>query len=504
MNDDLARRVLRSLVPAALALGFLAVYPSVAPRVVERLGSGFSPAYVALYVTTLVGLFLLDAWFRDRRVSRLVEAAAEAERRADGLRQRSDELGFVLDVARDLDGEARLESALFTVLERLREVLPFEVGYVFLLDAAGRPTRRGICPLTATPSADARRFVERALAEAAEDDAPGILTEPCPPTAEGGRVRIATCVRAARRTIGAVVLDGADALGEHDRARLLAVADRLGATLNGLRLLEQVEAKERALRRAYRELREQGGRLARTSAIEEAGALGHAASEALRDPSRDALGEVRRLERDAAAAGDDETLRRVRRLKRTLQAIHDLGDELSDVGRSVGRPARCSVNDVLVSSLDLATPDLKRAGIEVRMNLDAEVPDVVMDEGVLIHVLTRAIRTARASLRRVPGPRRLTIETRARGEGVVVRLRDNGAGISPRRRAQRMRPAEPAGTSLGRALRRASRDLTAADLTAHGVSVDSEARLGEGSVLAVRLRGVREPEVHGTSTDGAL
>lgn len=487
LHDDLARRVLRSLVPAALALGFLAVYPSVAPRAVERLGPGFAPPFVALYVLTLVGLFGLDAWSRDRRVARLKAAAEEAERRAVIERERADELRFVLDVAHDLDGESRLESALFTVLDRLGELLPFEIGYVFLRDAAGRVARRGIRPLTAKPSQDIREFVTRTL-RVADGDTPDDATI----DDESGD-RIACPVRSRGNLIGLLVLEGVERPREHDRARLLAVADRLGTALNGLRLLEEVEAKERALRRAYRELRATGDRLARSSALEEAGALGMAASEALDEPAQSALAEVRRLECEAAAAGRGSSLASLRRLKAILHEIYALSDQLRGVGRRVGRPSPCAVNDVVVSAVDLALPDLKRGGIEVRLQLDDEVRDVVMDEGVLMHVLSRALRSARASLRRAPAPRRLTIVTRARGGGVSVSFRDNGAGIDPPGSASRVRrPTEGARSSLELALRRATREFGETDLSVHGVSIDAESRLGEGRTLMIQLRGARE------------
>ncbi|MFG0316774.1 MAG: GAF domain-containing protein [Planctomycetota bacterium JB042] len=494
LHDDLARRVLRSLVPAALALGFLAVYPAIAPRVVARLGPGFSPPFVALYVVTLVGLFGLDAWARDRRMARLKATVEEAERRAEMQRERADELRFVLDVAHDLDGESRLESALFTVLDRLGELFPFETGYVYLRDAAGRVTRRGIRPLTARPSDRVRAFVESAL-QVSDGDAPEDTTID---DVEAGRV--ACPIHSRGNVIGLLVLEGVDRPGEHDRARLLAVADRLGTALNGLRLLEEVGAKERALRRAYRELRATGDRLARSSALEETGALGLAASDALHSPTEAALAEVRRLEREAAAGGRDGALASLRRLKSTLGELRSLGDQLRGVGRRVGRPAPCAVNDHVVTALDHALPDLKRSGIEVRLRLDEAVRDVLMDEGVLMHVLSRSFRSARASLRRAPSPRRLTVETRARGEGVTVSFRDNGAGIDPPGSARRVRRGEDEGaTSLERAVRRATRELGQADLSVHGVSVGEESRLGEGRTLTVHLRGAQR-----ISTGGPL
>ena len=108
LDSDLARRMLRALVPAVLAGGFMALYPAIAERVVERYGRGFEPRWVALYVTVLVALFLVDAWVRDRRLARLREEAQRERERAEAAHQRAEALRLLLDVAAALAAGDRL------------------------------------------------------------------------------------------------------------------------------------------------------------------------------------------------------------------------------------------------------------------------------------------------------------------------------------------------------------------------------------------------------------
>ncbi len=488
-----ARRLLRALVPAALAGGIMALYPAISETVVERLGRGFEPRLVTLYVATLVGLFLLDAWARDRRFERIRAAAVQAEARAEFERVRADELRLVLDVARELERRDRIESALLCVLEKVRERIPFATGCVYLKDSdSAALVRRGVCPLTAAVPREAQRCAEEALAAAASLGAGGVRSDAV-------RAGMHAClVRAGGDAVGAIVLCGAGDLAEHEQAQLLAVADRLGAALNGLRLLDELEGKERALRRAYRELRVSGSRLARARAMEQATVVGQAADSALSGPIAAALEAVRRIAR-GLGSGDavSPIAANLERLKGCLLQIRECCAELKNLGRRGGRPSRQQVNDALVAALDLAVPDLKRAGIEVRLALGRDLPEILMDAGMLERLLARLLRRARAALRRAPLPRRLSIETRSYGAGVSIVLRDNSAGLSSRGVEEMVQGSkrEADASQFERALRHAERSLFAADAAAHGVSIDTDEQIGEGRTVTVHLRGadVREP-----------
>lgn len=472
-----------------LAAGVVALYPAIAGKVVDRLGRGFESHLVAVYVGTLVGLFLVDTWARDRRLERLRQAAFDATRQAEGMHQRAEELRFVLDVAAGLDGEDGVESALLHALERLRERVGFATGYVYLRDrSSGRLARRGMAPLTARPSARALAFATRTLRAGA---AAGESRVHVDGTDEG---LLAGPIVAQGDVIGLIVLEGAHGTGEADHARLMAVADRLGAALNTFRLLEELAAKERALRQANRELRMTGTRLARTSARAEATAVGIAASTAIDRPTEDALEAARQVERDLPVEAAAAVRGRLRRLRDDLLELRRLGSELRELGRRVGQPTEVQVNDALVAAIDLMVPDLKRAGIEVRMALDPRLAAVRIDEGILVHLFTRALRNARRSLRRAARPRRLDLETGPYGEGVKVVLRDNSAGVGSGgvERVVHRAPSEDGTANLQEAVRKSGRELLHADLRAHGVTVETHEVPGEGRTLTICLRGARQ------------
>ena len=488
-SSDLPRRILRTLVPASLAGGIMALYPAISESVVDRLGSGFEPKLVALYVSTLLLLFFADAWVRDRKLARLARAAALSEQKAEGLRQRADELHLVLEIATELDGQARIESSLYRLLERLRSKLTFAEGYVFLHDTAShRLSCRGISPLTCRPTDELRGFAEQ-TAPAAE--AAAVLMIHSDPDHSD---RIACPIPSRGRIIGLLVLCGTPALGLHEQARLLAIADRLGAALNGLLLLAELDQKERALRNAYRELRLSGARLARSSAAEEAALLGRATSNSLVEPLSRTRQELRSLERALPRdQRDGPVAEHLESAHSSVERIERVVAELRELGRHTGQPSELVVNDAVVAALDLALPDLKRAGIDVRMSLDSRLPPIRMDESLLVQLLTRLLRSARASLRKAIEPRRLSVETRAYGEGVKVLIKDNSAGVSSGGVEQVVRKRNPAAqlTPLQSALRHEVRERYRVDFAAQGIDIRCEQEVGRGRTLIVCLRGVR-------------
>jgi len=465
----------------------MALYPAISQSVVERLGAGFEPKLVALYVSTLLLLFFADGWVRDRKLARLKSAAALAEREAEGLRQRAEELHFVLEVADELDGQDRIESPLYQLLERLRDKLSFAAGYVFLQDPwSRRLSCRGISPLTGRPTAAARDFAERAAGAARTAGSLRLYRDP----EESGR--IACPIQSRGELIGLLILSGTRPLGAHEQARLLAIADRLGASLNGLLLLARIEQKERALRNAYQELRLSGARLASANAAEEVARLGRAASRSLSEPLEGARQALRSLSRALAPEQKHgPPAEHLREARSNLEQVEQVARELEELGRHVGQPVELSVNDSVVAAFDLALPDLKRAGIEVRMTLDSRLPMIRMDESLLVKLLGRLLREARASLRRAIAPRLLNLETRSYGDGVKILLRDNGAGLSSRGAEQAVsKQASAEQTPLQSALRHEVRERYRTDLTAQGIDVTSEHEVGRGRTWTVCLRGV--------------
>jgi hypothetical protein len=471
---DFATRGLRMLVPASLAVGVIALYPAIAPTVVARFGPGFEPRFVGLYVATLVSLFLIDTALRDRRLGRLAHTARAAERRADGEAERAHELELMLDLASALEGEARLESALTAALDRLRIDLPFECATVFAPDStSGALIRRGICPLTALPSAAAELAAREAFAAGAGES----------PTEHAATRLVVIRLMAQGIAVGTLVLEGIDELSATARTRLRAAGDRIAATIAARRLVAELDAKERALRQAWHELRHSGRRLARSAADAEAAAVAEAAGNAIVEPVRELRREARKLRRALEAGNPDSAT--LDHLERGLADLETRGDEFLNRSEWLEPCRAVDINDLIVAAIDLVTPELKRSHVEVRMRFDSELGTVETAEGPLYHVVVRLLRRLRAELRRSPLPRRIEISTRAAGTGARLELKANTAGLSGPSRADSKSSKNISDNSL----RRSSRSAWQRLLKAARVSIRQERALGLGHVFTLTLPG---------------
>ncbi len=481
-QPDLTTRVFRMLVPASLAGGIVALYPAIADSVVAKFGPGFRPGLVAIYVATLVLLFLADAALRDKRQSWLARVAAQAEKRAEGEMQRSRELCLMLDLASALEGDERLESALLSALERLRVDVPFNFAAVFAAEGDGPGLhRRGICPLTMQLP---ERLADQLTRLTGEGENGLYRLESQEPT-------IAVSLRTGGTQIGFLVVEGADVANEVVTRRLRAAADRLAAAMATRRLISDLHSKEKSLRLAWRELRMSGQRVARSTARAETAALAERCGDTLLEPLREARTELRQLRRSLTAS--DVADPRLDRIEKRLGEIERRTLDLIASSRFDEPTKSIDLNEVVVAAVDLVAPELTRARVEVRMRLDPALDKIVAAEGPLHHVLVRVLRRLRAELRHTPGPRRLEIETAAAGAGARILLKANSAGVTRPDGSRKSIPGEDINFNNAHELQQKPQTAWRVLVRAARLKMRRESRVGDGVAYSLTLNAVKEP-----------
>jgi two-component system NtrC family sensor kinase len=87
------------------------------------------------------------------------------------------------------------------------------------------------------------------------------------------------------------------------------------------------------------------------------------------------------------------------------------------------------VNAVITGSLSLMTPHLRASAVQVKTNLDLDLPPTIADPHQLEQVFINLITNAMQALCTVSEPRHLTIESRQAGEYILLSFADNGPGI---------------------------------------------------------------------------
>ncbi len=144
------------------------------------------------------------------------------------------------------------------------------------------------------------------------------------------------------------------------------------------------------------------------------------------------------------------------------------------------RQERVDLNDIVHDGLFLLQPRCDKAGITLIKNLEPGLPRIVADPGQLYQVL---INLAVNALQATPDGGRITIQTRAYGEHVGLRVEDTGAGMTEEVLKQIFTPffttkEAHEGTGLGLA-------VVHGIVKSHGGAITVHSDVGKGSCFEV-------------------
>ena len=145
------------------------------------------------------------------------------------------------------------------------------------------------------------------------------------------------------------------------------------------------------------------------------------------------------------------------------------------------------LNQVVEEAVELLAYSLKVDDVEVRLQLAADLPVLWADPHQLHQVVVNLIANAHHAMRGRPGPRRLTVTTRASREEERIRLEvaDTGTGIAAEIQARIFEPfftTKPPGYGTGLGL-----GLCRAIIVAHGGTIQVDGRPGEGAIFRIEL-----------------
>jgi len=113
------------------------------------------------------------------------------------------------------------------------------------------------------------------------------------------------------------------------------------------------------------------------------------------------------------------------------RAARIVGSLLTFARQTPTERSRTDVNQLLAQTIDLRRIALDDSGIDIDVHLDPAVPVTWADPGQLQQVFLNLIANAEQALQGSDGARRITVRSSRRGDGIVVAIRDSGAGIAP-------------------------------------------------------------------------
>ena len=188
------------------------------------------------------------------------------------------------------------------------------------------------------------------------------------------------------------------------------------------------------------------------------------------------------LEQRLGEASDTEGVEVARRISREVDHMAELVREITQFGRPTAlKRASMSLNGLVESCLDLAQARHKGKAVRVTLDLDATLPQAMLDARELRKVFLNLISNA---LEAMEHDGTLTLRTRLADRGIIeTMVEDTGYGMSDETRARAFDlffTTKDTGTGLGMAIARAV-------IEQHGGRIEIRSQLGRGTQVRVLL-----------------
>ncbi len=175
-------------------------------------------------------------------------------------------------------------------------------------------------------------------------------------------------------------------------------------------------------------------------------------------------------------------------LERTHRLVADLRDFASP---GAGRRGEVHLRRGLESTLQLVRHALREARVEVRLEIEGDLPVLEGDARAINQVFLNLLKNAAEALEGRGGI--VTVSAVVDGAWVVVRVRDDGPGVAPELHTRLFEPfysTKEAGRGTGLGL-----SISRRIVNDHGGSIEVESAPGQGTTFSIRLPvGDRESE----------
>jgi len=233
-------------------------------------------------------------------------------------------------------------------------------------------------------------------------------------------------------------------------------------------------------------------RLRRAERLGSLGTLVGGVAHELNNPLAAIVGFVQLLLMDDRMPDDREDLETIRReAERMAKIVSDLRLFARD---REDEPAagRVSVNDVVRHVLRTREYSLRTHNVEVREEMDPDLPPVLGDRGRLEQVVLNLVVNAEQALHDCEGARRLLLRTRRSASGVTIQVEDSGPGIPPDHLERVFDPfftTKPPGEGTGLGL-----SLVHRIVTEYGGELRVDSQVGTGTTFRIDLPRAPEAE----------
>jgi PAS domain S-box-containing protein len=279
--------------------------------------------------------------------------------------------------------------------------------------------------------------------------------------------------------------------GETRLAHIHGVVIREGSAVTGAH----------GIARDVTEEREQEQRLRRAERLASIGTLVGGVAHELNNPLAAIVGFTQLLLGDERPLGDREDLETIQReAQRMAEIVANLRRLARDSQDSPGPREHVDLNDVTRHVLRTLTYSLRTQNVEIREDLEPELPAVLGDRGQIEQVVLNLVVNARQAMDGREDSR-LIVRTRRTPAGACLQVVDNGPGI-PQAHLERIfdpffttkSPGE--GTGLGLS-------LVHSIVAEHGGEIQVDSKVGAGTAFRVDFPRAPHPEHPGPAAETA-
>ncbi len=243
--------------------------------------------------------------------------------------------------------------------------------------------------------------------------------------------------------------------------------------------------------RMRRELEETQAQLIQTEKIASLGRLSAGVAHEINNPLAGILIYAELLERQLEnVAFDREYLTEI--ISQTLRCQQIVTRLLEFSRQSLGQKTHFDINEIILRCIDLISHQAIFHNIELKTELNAELPQILGDPGQLQQVLTNLLLNAADAMQ---GRGKITVTSRPdpAHDGVILTLADTGAGIPPDIQDKIFEPffttkAPGKGTGLGLS-------IVYGVIQRHGGTIELDSTPGGGTTFTIRLPLETPPEL---------
>ena len=280
---------------------------------------------------------------------------------------------------------------------------------------------------------------------------------------------------------------------ESDMKFLTTLLGHIGFALENAKLLQDAKDSalglQEALEQQSQRLEQARQQIIRSDKLSALGQLIAGVAHELNNPLTTIIGRAEIMLGEVKSGKALRDLEQI--LKQGQRAAKIVQNLLSFARQTVPEKQLCDVNQILQGVLEMLEYDLRVSNIEVKTELDPDLPHTMVDANQIQQVFVNIVNNANQAMKEQELPGRLTVRTGRQDDRLTVEFTDTGPGMGAEQQGHIFEPffttkPESKGTGLGLS-------ISYGIVKAHRGGIDVRSSEGEGTTFIIELPVIAEP-----------